>query len=139
MFGEKVGLDLTPGLYEQVRDAWLQHSRNVGARNLDAVVTTLADDCVYEIVPIEQRWEGHDGARAFYQEMFDAFPDAKVKVENFVVGPQGVFQYGVMKATSKGWWGGLPPTGRLIELKLIVFFPWNAEVGKFAGERVWFV
>jgi len=137
-FHQRLALEPSPALHEQIRSAWARHSRALESRDLDAVLATVSPDCAYEIVPIGQRWEGHAGARAFYGEMFEAFPDARVRIEDFVIGPQGVFWQGVLKATSKGWWGGMPPTGRVIELKLIVYFPWDAVAERFAGERVWF-
>ncbi|NDD26775.1 MAG: hypothetical protein EB084_00705 [Proteobacteria bacterium] len=111
-FHQRLALEPSPALHEQIRSAWARHSRALESRDLDAVLATVSPDCAYEIVPIGQRWEGHAGARAFYGEMFEA--------------------------TSKGWWGGMPPTGRVIELKLIVYFPWDAVAERFAGERVWF-
>ena len=57
-------------------------------------IATLAPDCVYEIVPTGQRWEGHAGARAFYTELFAAFPDNAFELTDIVIGPQGVFEVG---------------------------------------------
>ena len=53
----------------------MRHSIAEDARDIDGLIATLTPDCAYEIVPTGQRWEGHAGARAFYAELFAAFPD----------------------------------------------------------------
>lgn len=137
-FHERLALDPSEALHAQIRATWVRHNRAVESRSIEEILTTISSTCVYEMMSIGQRWEGYDGARAFYEEMFAAFPDAKVRVEDFVIGPQGVFQQGVLKATSVGWWGAMPPTGRGIEIRLIIYLPWDAEAGCFAGERIYF-
>ena len=75
-----------------IKRLWVRHSIAEDARDIDGLVATLAPDCVYEIVPTGQRWDGHDGARAFYTELFAAFPDNRFALTDIVVGPQGVFE-----------------------------------------------
>ena len=75
-----------------IKKLWVRHSIAEDARDIDGLIATLAPDCVYEIVPTGQRWEGHHGARAFYTELFAAFPDNRFALTDIVVGPQGVFE-----------------------------------------------
>ncbi len=46
-----------------IKRLWVRHSIAEDARDIDGLIATLAPDCVYEIVPTGQRWEGH-AARA---------------------------------------------------------------------------
>jgi hypothetical protein len=75
-----------------IKRLWVRHSIAEDRRDIDRLVATLAPSCVYEIVPTGQRWEGHDGARAFYSELFAAFPDNVFALTEIVIGPQGVFE-----------------------------------------------
>ncbi len=61
---------LDEGEYDAVLAQWKAYSLAEDARDLNGLVATLTEDCVYELVggDVEpgHRWEGHDGARAFY-------------------------------------------------------------------------
>ena len=59
------------------------------------------------MVPTGQRWDGHDGARAFYTELFAAFPDNRFALTDIVVGPQGVFEAAQLTGTNLGPWAGV--------------------------------
>ena len=135
---ERLGWAVTPELYEKVRRLWKRHSVAEDRRDLPGLLETLTEDCVYEVVPTGQRWQGHDGARAFYQGFLAAFPDVTFRLLDIVVGPQGVMEVAEMTGTHRGPWAGLPPTGRPVRLVVIIHFPWDPGAGKFAGERVYF-
>jgi predicted ester cyclase len=135
---ERLGWPVTPELYEKVRRLWIRHSMAEDRRDLPGLIETLAEDCVYEVVPTGQRWEGHAGARAFYQAFLAAFPDVKFELKDIVIGPQGVVEVAEMTATHSGPWAGLAPTGRAVRLLVVIHFPWDPAAQKFAGERVYF-
>jgi predicted ester cyclase len=102
------------------------------------LIETLTDDCVYEVVPTGQRWQGHDGARAFYEEFLTAFPDVHFALQDIVIGPQGVIEVAEMTGTHQGPWSGLAATGKAVRLLIIIHFPWDPEAQKFAGERIYY-
>jgi predicted ester cyclase len=91
---------------------------------------------VYEIVGTGLRWEGHEGARAFYTELFAAFPDNKFALTDIVIGPQGVFEAVVLEATHQGPFAALAPTHRPVRLELAILFPWSSEAQRFDGEQI---
>jgi hypothetical protein len=122
----------------QIKRLWVRHSIAENRRDIDGLIATLADDCVYEIVPTGQCWEGHDGARAFYRELFAAFPDNAFALSEIVIGPQGVFEVATLTGTNAGPWAGVQPSGLPIELEVLILFPWDPESGRFLGERIWF-
>lgn len=135
---QQLALEVSPRLYQKIRRLWIKHSRAEDARDIEGLITTLAEDCVYEIVPAGRRWEGHAGARAFYQELLGAFPDLHFDLVDIVIGPQGVIEAVDMEGTHQGSWAGMPPTGRRVDLRILIHFPWDSRTGKFAGEKVYF-
>ena len=90
----------------------------------------------YEIVGTGLRWEGHAGARAFYGELFAAFPDNTFALTDIVIGPQGVFEAVVLEATHQAPFAGLARTGRRIRLELAILFPWDPATQLFSGEQI---
>ena len=136
---ERLAWEVTPELYQTIRRLWIKHSIAEDQRDLQGLIDTLAEDCVYELVPTGQRWEGHDGARAFYTSFLGAFPDVKFDLRDIVIGPQGVIEVADMTGTHRGEWGGLAPTGQPVRLQIVIHFPWNPAAGKFAGEDIYVV
>src|SRR5947209_7696705 len=135
---ERLGLSITPQLYDTIRRLWINHSKAEDARDLEGLIATLSEDCVYELVPTGERWEGHVGAREFYTSFLGAFPDVKFDLTDIVIGPQGVFEAAQMTGTQRGPWAGVPPTGRSVACPIMIYFPWDPAAGKFAGEKVYF-
>jgi predicted ester cyclase len=115
---------------------WQRHSIAEDRRDIDGLIATLAPECVYEIVGTRLRWDGHEGARAFYTELFAAFPDNKFALTDIVIGPQGVFEAVVLEATHQAQFAGLQPTGRKVRLELAILFPWNPDAQLFEGEQI---
>ena len=120
----------------RIKRLWVRHSIAEDRRDIDGLIATLAPESVYGIVGTELRWEGHDGARAFYTELFAAFPDNKFALADIVIGPQGVFESVVLEATHEGRFAGLAPTGRHVRLELAILFPWDPATQRFLGEQI---
>jgi predicted ester cyclase len=123
--------------YDEIRELWKRHSIAEDERDLPGLISTLADDCVYELVQTGDRWEGHEGAGRFYTELLTAFPDIHFDLTNIVIGPQGVCEEAQVTGTHTGAWLGREPTGEAVEFGVVIFFPWNRDARKFAGERVY--
>ena len=126
-----------PAELRRIKRLWVRHSIAEGRRDIEGLVATLAPDCVYEIISTGQRWEGHAGARAFYTELFAAFPDNAFALSEIVVGPQGVFETALLTGTNRGPWAGAPPSGLAVDLEILILFPWDPATQRFAGERIW--
>ena len=133
---ERLNWEASAEEYQAIRRLWIEHARAEDRRDLQGLIDTLADDCVYEIVPTGQRWEGHAGARKFYMSFLGAFPDVKFDLQDIVIGPQGVIEVTRMTGTHRGTWGGVQPTGREVSTLIVIHFPWDPHVGKFSGERI---
>jgi predicted ester cyclase len=133
---ERLGWPLDPAMHRTIRRLWQRHSIAEDRRDIDGLIATLAPECVYELVGTGLRWEGHDGARAFYAELFAAFPDNSFALTDIVIGPQGVFEAVVLEATHAGAFAGLAPTGRHVRLELAILFPWEPVPRRFGGEQI---
>ena len=134
----RLGRSFDPGELRRIKRLWVRHSIAEDRRDIDGLVATLSPDCVYEIAVTGQRWEGHDGARAFYRELFAAFPDNAFALSEIVIGPQGVFEVATLTGTNQGPWAGAPPSGLAVSLEVLILFPWDPATGLFRGERIWF-
>ena len=134
---ERLALDVTPELYTRIRRLWIDHSKAEDARDLAGLIATLSEDCVYEIVPTGQRWEGHDGARRFYTELLTAFPDIVFNLTDIVIGPQGVCEEAHVTATHAAAWLDIAPTGEHVEWDVVIWFPWDEDLRLFRGEKVY--
>jgi len=135
---ERLARDFDRAELRAIKRLWVRHSIAEDRRDIDGLIATLAADCVYEIVPTGQRWEGHDGARRFYTELFGAFPDNRFALTEIVIGPQGVFEVATLTGTNQGPWAGAPPSGLPVALQVLILFPWDRAANRFSGERIWF-
>lgn len=135
---QRLGWPFDVPTLRRIKRLWVRHSIAEDARDIDGLVATLAPDCIYEIVPTGQRWEGRAGARAFYTELFAAFPDNAFDLTDIVVGPQGVFEVATLTGTNLGPWAGAPPSGLPVRLRIIIHFPWDQSTSLFGGETIYF-
>ena len=135
---ERLGRGFDPAELRRIKRLWVRHSIAEDRRDIDGLLATLSPACVYEIVPTGQRWEGHDGARRFYTELFAAFPDNRFALSDIVIGPQGVFEVATLTGTNLGPWAGVPPSGLPVALQVLILFRWDPATNRFSGERIWF-
>jgi predicted ester cyclase len=135
---QRLGRGFDPAELRRIKRLWVRHSIAEDRRDINGLIATLAPDCAYEVVPTGRRWVGHAGARAFYTELFAAFPDNRFALTEIVVGPQGVFEVATLTGTNAGPWAGTPPSGLPIALEVLILFPWDPATNRFLGERIWF-
>ncbi len=135
---QRLSWPVAPEVHERIRRLWLQYSIAEEKRDLDGLLATLTPDCVYQVVPSGQRWEGHAGARSFYTSLFGAFPDAAFALQEIVIGPQGVFEAARLTGTHRGVWAGIAPTDRAFALTVLIYFPWDRDRQLFAGEKIFY-
>src|SRR5690606_7502960 len=107
--------EVDPDEYREIRELWKRHSIAADARDLPGLMSTLTEDCVYEVLPGGRSWTGHAGATRFYTELLTAFPDIHFDLTNIVIGPQGVFEEAHVTGTHRGYWLDLAPTGEPVE------------------------
>jgi steroid delta-isomerase-like uncharacterized protein len=122
----------------RIKRLWVRHAIAEDARDIEGLLATLTDDPLYEIVPTGRSWQGRDGVRAFYTELFLAFPDNRFELTDIVIGPQGVFEIATLTGTNSGPWAGVPPSGLPVSLRVQIRFPWDHAAGRFGGETIYF-
>jgi hypothetical protein len=123
--------------HDEIRALWKRHSIAEDERDLSGLISTLTDDCVYELVQSGHRWEGHEGAARFYGELLTAFPDIHFDLTDIVIGPQGVCEEARVSGTHEAPWLDISPTGELRTWRVVIFFPWDPERRLFRGEKVY--
>jgi predicted ester cyclase len=123
--------------YAAIRDLWKRHSIAEDNRDLPGLISTLTEDCVYELVQTGHRWEGHEGAAQFYGGLLAAFPDIDFQLTDIVIGPQGVCEEADVTGTHEAAWLGIPPASERLAWKVAIFFPWDPDRQLFRGERVY--
>ena len=126
-----------PDEYSEIRELWKVHSIAEDNRDLPGLISTLTEDCVYEVMGAGARWEGHEGAARFYTQLLSAFPDIHFDLEYIVIGPQGVCEEARVTATHRGCWLDHEPTDEHLEWRNAIFFPWDPKTRKFKGETVY--
>jgi steroid delta-isomerase-like uncharacterized protein len=129
--------EVTPELYDEIRELWKRHSVAEDARDLPGLVSTLTEDCVYELAQSGHRWEGHEGATRFYTELLRAFPDIHFDLTDIIIGPQGVCEEARVTGTHTAEWVGNPPSGERLTWRVVIFFPWDTERRLFQGEKIY--
>ena len=134
---ELIRRDVTQAEHDEIRELWKVHSISEDNRDLPGLISTLTDDCVYELVQTGHRWEGHEGAARFYGGLLSAFPDIHFDLTDIVIGPQGVCEEAQVTGTHLGIWRGREPTGERLEWTVVIFFPWDPEKRRFRGEKVY--
>jgi predicted ester cyclase len=134
---ELIGWNPSPEEHDAIRNLWKRHSIAEDNRDLPGLISTLTDDCVYELVQTGHRWEGHEGATRFYMGLLGGFPDIHFQLTDIVIGPQGVFEEADVTGTHEGKWLGIEPTGERLAWKVTIYFPWDRERRLFKGERVY--
>jgi predicted ester cyclase len=132
-----IRLDVDATEHEAIRELWKRHSIAEDERDLPGLISTLTEDCVYELVQSGHRWEGHEGAARFYMELLSAFPDIHFALTDIVIGPQGVCEEARVTGTFESQWLEYPPTGERLTWRVVIFFPWDRERRLFRGEKVY--
>jgi steroid delta-isomerase-like uncharacterized protein len=134
---ELIRRDLEPGEYDEIRELWKRHSLAEDARDLPGLISTLTEDCVYQLAQTGHRWEGHEGAARFYGQLLSAFPDIRFDLRDIVIGPQGVCEEADVTGTHQEAWLGFPASGERLAWRVVIFFPWDPARRLFRGEKVY--
>jgi steroid delta-isomerase-like uncharacterized protein len=134
---DAIRLEPSAAEHERIRELWKKHSIAEDERDLPGLISTLTEDCVYELVQTGHRWKGHEGAARFYMELLGAFPDIHFDLTHIVIGPQGVCEEADVTGTHEAAWLGFPPSRERLHWKVVIFFPWDPDRRLFRGERVY--
>jgi predicted ester cyclase len=133
---ELLGRRVDSSEYDAIRELWKRHSKAEDRRDLPGLLSTLTDDCVYELVGTENVWHGHEGAARFYGGLLGAFPDIDFQLTDIVIGPQGVCEAADVTGTHEQDWLDYEALGERVAFRVVIFFPWDPAQMLFRGERV---
>lgn len=134
---ELIRREAEPEEHAEIRELWKRHSIAEEERDLPGLISTLAEDCLYEVIGTGYRWEGHEGAARFYLQLLTAFPDIDFALTDIVIGPQGVCEEATVTATHERDWLDYPANGLPVEFTVVIFFPWAPARRLFGGEKVY--
>ncbi|MEE9224644.1 MAG: ester cyclase [Bacteroidota bacterium] len=115
---------------------WLEHVLAENRREVEKLMDTLVEDCVYEIVPLGQVLHGKKAVAEFYQSLWNAVPDAKLDLQHHYISENGVVEESVLVGNLVGPIFGFHPNGKAISVPVAIFFP--IRDGKILGERIYF-
>ncbi|PZS02293.1 MAG: hypothetical protein DLM69_04185, partial [Candidatus Chloroheliales bacterium] len=96
---------------EQNLRRWTEHVLAENRRDLERLIDTLADDAVYEIVPLKKFWRGKGEIRQFYHMLWTAMPDVKLDLRSRVADDQYVVEESHVHGTHSGPLFDIPPSG----------------------------
>ncbi len=120
----------------EVKALWYRHAVAENARQLEELVATLTEDCVYEFVPYGLTYRGKDEARRFYRELWAGLPNVTLTLLRHVIDDRCLVEESIVHGTHEGEFLGLPPTGKRVNFPLVIFFP--VQGGLFTGEKLYF-
>jgi steroid delta-isomerase-like uncharacterized protein len=115
---------------------WLEHARAENRRELERLIATLHEDCLYESVPLAQKWQGKDEVREFYRGLWAAIPNVKLDLLNRVDADDCIVEESEVHGVMEGPLFGIAPSGKELRFRLVIFFP--VRDGLFTGERLYF-
>jgi steroid delta-isomerase-like uncharacterized protein len=124
---------MTPQEMKQV------HDRHVAAEDradLEGALATYVDDCFYEVVALGLHVEGKDAVRGVYTGTMAGLPDSRFEIGGEAFADDTLVAWGTYRATMTGQFLGQEPTGRRIDLPMIVVNSFRD--GLMAGERIYF-
>ncbi len=79
--------------------------------------------------PLRGKVQGHAAILNSYSDFFTSFPDAQYLTENMLIDRNKVVQSTKMTGTQKGYFCGLPPSGKRFQIRCVSLF-------SFAGDRI---
>jgi hypothetical protein len=120
--GKPITWGVTSEGYDAVRRAWLTHvhaeevlfkpfTEDEFKAQMEAMLSVFTDDCVMELVPTGERWEGHVKAAGFYRLFLGSLEGMEWVPQALVIGPQGVLDVVNMTGKLVNEFAGLKQAG----------------------------
>jgi 2-dehydro-3-deoxy-D-gluconate 5-dehydrogenase len=111
------------------------HLRAEDRHDVEAVLATFTEDCVYRIPAYDVDLRGKDAIGQFYSAMFASFPDFLNESETYHVSENAIFVEIVTERTHGGPWRDFEATGTTFRTTSLAQFPIAAD-GLLGGEIV---
>jgi steroid delta-isomerase-like uncharacterized protein len=110
---------------KQVAEKWVE---TYNSHNPDAVVELYDNNVTNIQLPWEKTIEGRDAMRNTYVNVFQAFPDIRIEIENIIENEQWVTVEWVFSGTMKGSFAGYTPNNNSFKMRGCEIF--KIESGK---------
>jgi hypothetical protein len=104
---------------------------------MEVMLSVFTDDCVMELVPTGERWEGHVKAAGIYRSFLSSLEGMEWVPQALVIGPQVVLDVVNMTGKLVKEFAGLRQLGAQVRLQWVIYFPWVPDQGKFTGEVIY--
>ncbi|MDS0478590.1 ester cyclase [Natrinema sp. 1APR25-10V2] len=105
--------------------------------DLEGVLETFGEAPRYEDESWGAMYDGIGGVREYYESLLTALPDFQIDVQNRHVTDDEIVLEVVISGTHKGYYHGLPPTGRHVSFPLCAVYSFD-DAGKLASERIYY-
>ena len=114
-----------------------KHVRLENQHDLEGVLRTFGDTARYDDEAWGDHYDGRNRVRLFYQQLMQALPDLEIDVQRRHVTGDAILLEVIIRGTQLGWWRGLPPTGRRVEVPLCGVYTFDAD-DLLAGEKIYY-
>ncbi|WP_310909659.1 ester cyclase [Natrinema sp. 1APR25-10V2] len=114
-----------------------EHVRMENDHDLEGVLETFGEAPRYEDESWGAMYDGIGGVREYYESLLTALPDFQIDVQNRHVTDDEIVLEVVISGTHKGYYHGLPPTGRHVSFPLCAVYSFD-DAGKLASERIYY-
>lgn len=88
----------------------------LNAQDVEQVASYFLDDAVYDYVPLPTPMEGKEAIEAFFEGVFQGFPDFHVEQRRKLAAGNNLVTECTVTATHQGEWMGIPATGNSVQL-----------------------
>lgn len=122
----------------EIKRLWQKHVLAENRRSIPGLLATLVPWPIYTLMADGRRFEGPEGVTRFYSGLFDGVPDATFDLKAAFVSDVGVVEESVLLGRQTGPLFDIPASGGRLALPLTIVFPFDANEGRFSGERLYF-
>ena len=126
---------LDPALRAKREAIVLEHMEAENAHEFERCIAAFSH-ARYEIIPTGEIWDGESGVNDLMIQNVQGFPDFKFLPTSMHHADEAVFVEGRFTATQTGSWRGLPPTGRKVDLPMMIVFLFEDD--RMVCERTYF-
>jgi steroid delta-isomerase-like uncharacterized protein len=114
-----------------------RHMRAENAREMQATLATLSEDCVFEDLAIGRTYKGRSGAAEYYRLWWEAFEPRVVVKRLHWTEDGGAIAETHWQGAHEGHWLGMEATGRRIDVPVAIFVTFSDD-DLMAGERFYY-
>jgi steroid delta-isomerase-like uncharacterized protein len=113
-----------------------RHVTAESARDMEATLATLTEDCCFEDMPTGEVYRGREGVRTYYARWWSGLGVAPDGGRLHVIDESTLWAETRFLGTHIGSWEGIAPTGRSISLRLAILVTFAD--GLMSGERFYY-